>query len=270
MKIILIIVLFLIAFAGVFLLRSKKSMDIREVIERNDKLNEYIIKKEKRLRSYGAEFFIKDGITLSRWYVYKLLMGLVFMMIAFFLAAIFEAPIKFPFLLIGFVVGFFILDLYLKLSNKKSNTDMLFDVMEMSRSVLYSIRGGQYISDALKLAVLVVSNKRLKKAMIEVNMNLSSNQPIDKCLEELEQSFDNAEISAFATVIRSLMTTGQVEEALKALESNITREQAGVNKRRLVILENRTMMYVILIAVSILLLLLYCIVCKIMELQIMF
>ena len=268
MKILVILVVFLIVFAGVFLLRYKTN--IQDTLKRNDELSDYIEKKEKKLRSYGAEFFVKEGITLTNWYIYKLLMGLVFMVIAFFLTAVFDAPIKSPFLILGFLSGFFVLDLYLKLSNKKSNTDMLFDIMEMSRSVLYSIRGGQYISDALKLAVLVVSNKRLKKSMIGVNMNLSSNQPIDKCLEELERNFDNAEISAFATVIRSLMTTGQVEEALKALESNISREQAGVNKRRLVILENRTMMYVMLIAVSILLLLLYCIVCKIMELQIMF
>ena len=86
----------------------------------------------------------------------------------------------------------------------------------------------------------------------------------------MELSFSNGEISAFCTVIKSLQTTGQVDESLKTLENNIEREQAGVNKRRLVILENKTMMYVMMIAFDILGVILYCIIMKLLEMQIAF
>jgi len=60
------------------------------------------------------------------------------------------------------------------------------------------------------------------------------------------------------------------EQEISTLENNIEREQAGVNKRRLVILENKTMMYVMMIAFDILGVILYCIIMKLLEMQIAF
>ena len=66
--------------------------------------------------------------------------------------------------------------------------------------------------------------------------------------------------------IKSLQSTGQVDEALRTLESNIEREQVSVNKRRCMILEHKTMMYVIFIAMDIMAMILFCIIMKLFEL----
>lgn len=66
------------------------------------------------------------------------------------------------------------LDLILRLKNKASNDEMMPDIMEMSRSVLYGKRGGQYIADALKDSVIVVENKRLKTALLRLRNDLES------------------------------------------------------------------------------------------------
>ena len=168
------------------------------------------------------------------------------------------------------VIGFFALDFILRLQNKSSNDEMLSDIMEMSRSVLYGKRGGQYIVDALKDAVIVVENKRLKTALMNLRNNLDSGISLNECLDDLEMSFSNGEISSFCTVIKSLQSTGQVNEALRTLENNIEREQVSVNKRRCLILEHKTMMYVIFIAMDLMLMILYCIIMKLLALQIMF
>ena len=164
------------------------------------------------------------------------------------------------------VVGWLFLDLILKAQNKSSNDEMMPDIMEMSRSVLYGKRGGQYIADALKDAVIVVENKRLKTALMRLRNDLDAGRSLDECLDELEMSFSNGEISAFCTVIKSLQSTGQVDEALRTLENNIEREQVSVNKRRCMILEHKTMMYVIFIAMDILAMILFCIIMKLFEL----
>ena len=173
-------------------------------------------------------------------------------------------------LLFSFVLGWFFLDVLLKAKNKASNDEMMPDIMEMSRSVLYGKRGGQYIADALKDAVIVVENKRLKSALLKLRTDLDAGKSLEECLSDLERSFSNAEISSFCTVIKSLQVTGQVDEALKTLEQNIEREQISVNKRRCLRLEQKTMLYVILIAMDILAMILYCIIMKLMELQIGF
>ena len=172
--------------------------------------------------------------------------------------------------MIAAVAGWFFLDLLLRLQNKSSNDEMMPDIMEMSRSVLYGKRGGQYIADALKDSVIVVENKRLKTALMKLRNELDSGRSLDSCLDELEMSFSNGEISSFCTVIKSLQSTGQVDEALRTLENNIEREQVSVNKKRCIMLEHKTMMYVIFIAMDILAMILYCIIIKLLELQLGF
>ena len=232
---------------------------------------EFMHKKQIALKKQGADVFLSDGITVGQWYLYKTMIGAVFAFIALLITKGFMNSNLSPVItVLAGAVGWLFLDMYLRIANKSSNDEMMADICEMSRSVLYGKRGGQYIADALKDAVVVVENKRLKTALIKMRNDLEGGKAINNCLDDLELSFSNGEISAFCTVIKSLQTTGQVDESLKTLENNIEREQAGVNKRRLVILENKTMMYVMMIAFDILGVILYCIIMKLLEMQIAF
>lgn len=231
----------------------------------------FILEKQIWLKKMGASIFLRDQLTVSQWYLAKVLMSLLLGGIAFFVAGpIFKSDAaKMIAVVVGFI-GFFLLDFELRLQNKSSNDEMLSDIMEMSRSVLYGKKGGQYIVDALKDAVIVVENKRLKTALMNLRNNLDSGVSLNDCLDELEMSFANGEISSFCTVIKSLQATGQVNEALRTLENNIEREQVSVNKRRCLILEHKTMMYVIFIAMDLMLMIMYAIIMKLLALQIGF
>ena len=230
----------------------------------------FVARKQLNLKKSGADIFLSDGITVSQWYLYKAIIAAVCALIALMIAKLVGSGASEIIAAAVGIIGWFFLDLYLRFSNKSSNDEMMADICEMSRSVLYGKRGGQYIADALKDAVLVVENKRLKTALIKLRNDLDSNMSMDEALEEFERNFSNGEISAFCTVIKSLQSTGQVDEALNTLENNIEREQVGVNKRRCVILENKTMMYVMMIAFDILAVILYCIIMKLLDMQIAF
>lgn len=242
-----------------------------ERIKNSKGFTRFVYEKQIQLRKMGAEVLLKDQISVSQWYLFKGLMAGMFAMIAFFISAgIFKSDAAKPISLVAGIIGWLFLDLMLRLKNKASNEEMMPDIMEMSRSVLYGKRGGQYIADALKDAVIVVENKRLKTALLKLRNDLESGGSLDDCLDELELSFSNGEISSFCTVIKSLQSTGQVDEALKTLESNIEREQISVNKKRCTMLENKTMMYVIFIAMDLMAMILYCIIMKLLEMQIGF
>lgn len=232
---------------------------------------EFIYQKQIWLKKMGADVFLSDGITVGHWYLYKTVFAGLCSIITFYVSkGVMHSSSAQLFTILAAAIGWSFLDVYLKLMNKSSNEEMMADICEMSRSVLYGKRGGQYIADALRDAVMVVENKRLKMSLIRLKNNLDGGMSLDECLDEMELSFDNGEISAFCTVIKSLQSTGQVDESLKTLENNIEREQIGVNKRRCVILENKTMMYVMIIAFDILGVILYCIIMKLLEMQIAF
>ena len=277
------VLLFLVLFAAVFAfvqsvvliaLHTSQKEEARKQIKKVKEakgFKEFMIRKQIALRKHGADVFLSDGITVSQWYLYKTMIGAVFAFIALLITKGFMNSSLSPVItVLAGIAGWLFLDMYLRIANKSSNDEMMPDICEMSRSVLYGKRGGQYIADALKDSVVVVENKRLKTALIKMRNDLEGGKAINDCLDDLEMSFSNGEISAFCTVIKSLQTTGQVDESLKTLENNIEREQAGVYKRRLVILENKTMMYVMMIAFDILGVIHYCIIMKLLEMQIAF
>lgn len=250
---------------------EKEARKQLEAIKNSDVVMRFLLEKQITLKRMGAGVLLKDQMSVGQWYLSKLLFVFSFGLCSFFmLQGLGIHSFKKGILLFSFVLGWFFLDVLLKAKNKASNDEMMPDIMEMSRSVLYGKRGGQYIADALKDAVIVVENKRLKSALLKLRTDLDAGKSLEECLSDLELSFSNAEISSFCTVIKSLQVTGQVDEALKTLEQNIEREQISVNKRRCLRLEQKTMLYVILIAMDILAMILYCIIMKLMELQIGF
>ena len=242
---------------------AKEAKKKIEKIKHSSAVTRFMLEKQIELKKMGAGILLKDQMTVSQWYLYKGLMAGLFGLITFFVTrGVIKTDLSKPLTALAAVVGWLFLDLILKAQNKSSNDEMMPDIMEMSRSVLYGKRGGQYIADALKDAVIVVENKRLKTALMRLRNDLDAGRSLDECLDELEMSFSNGEISAFCTVIKSLQSTGQVDEALRTLENNIEREQVSVNKRRCMILEHKTMMYVIFIAMDILAMILFCIIMK--------
>ena len=242
-----------------------------ENLKKGRHFQEFVLRKQIKLKKYGADIFVRDGILVSQWYLYKALFASVAGVITFVLSVkVFHADAGYIITAAVTAFAWFFLDLYLSLENKQSNEAMMPDICEMSRSVLYGKRGGQYIIDAIKDACIVVENKRLKMGMIKLRSNLDAGRNLEESLNEFEMSFTTPEIESFCTVIKSLQTTGHVEEALKTLENNIERGQAGVNKRKCIVLENKTMVYVLLIAFDLLIMILYCIIMKLLDMQIAF
>ena len=268
---VLFVTLFMFVQGGYYLYKgttpAKEAKKKIEKIKHSSAVTRFMLEKQIELKKMGAGILLKDQMTVSQWYLYKGLMAGLFGLITFFVTSgVIKTDLSKPLTALAAVVGWLFLDLILKAQNKSSNDEMMPDIMEMSRSVLYGKRGGQYIADALKDAVIVVENKRLKTALMRLRNDLDAGRSLDECLDELELSFSNGEISAFCTVIKSLQSTGQVDEALRTLENNIEREQVSVNKRRCMILEHKTMMYVIFIAMDILAMILFCIIMKLFEL----
>lgn len=279
MIIVLFMILFVLCFSiaqGIVYLMSgttpaKEAKKKIESVKNSSIVRGFVTEKQIMLKKMGAGVLLKDQMTVSQWYLYKAIVAVAFGFICFFITeGVMNLDIGKGLAVLAAVLGWFFLDIVLRLQNKSSNDEMMPDIMEMSRSVLYGKRGGQYIADALKEAVIVVENKRLKSSLMKLRNDLDSGKSLDDCLDDMEMSFSNAEISSFCTVIKSLQSTGQVDEALKTLESNIEREQVSVNKRRCIMLEHKTMMYVIFIAMDILAMILYCIIMKLLELQIGF
>ena len=182
-----------------------------ENLKKGRHFQEFVLRKQIKLKKYGADIFVRDGILVSQWYLYKALFASVSGVITFVLSVkVFHADAGYIITAAVTAFAWFFLDLYLSLENKQSNEAMMPDICEMSRSVLYGKRGGQYIIDAIKDACIVVENKRRKMGMIKLRSNLDAGRSLEESLNEFEMSFTTPEIASFCTVIKSLQTTGHL------------------------------------------------------------
>ena len=178
---------------------AKEAKKQIEKIKNSQGFIRFIYDKQIQLKKMGAGVLLKDHMTVSQWYLFKALMAGLFGLIAFFISAgVFKSDMAKPISVAAGVMGWFFLDLFIRIKNKASNDEMMPDIMEMSRSVLYGKRGGQYIADALKDSVIVVENKRLKTALLRLRNDLESGLSLDECLDELELVFQMARYQAFA------------------------------------------------------------------------
>jgi Flp pilus assembly protein TadB len=198
----------------------------------NEKRLDRLQAKDITLRKKGVDYFlIKDNFSCEKWYEYKALSALIGAIILFGgMSVSVSRTAAIPAGVVGAVVGWFMLDIILNAENKSSNDKMLSDIMEVSRSILYGNRSGQYIADSLKNACTIVENDRLKTTLIQMRIHLESGANLRDALSELASHFDNPEIDALCTVIRSLQETGQANDALDTLKENVQREQKTVNE----------------------------------------
>ena len=264
-------ILYVLVFLAMFLFVQgivfyKNNINLMKIAEdkvkefkKTEEYNSWVNRKYAYLLKSGVDIFLlKDGVTIVRWYTYKAITGLVMALIGMVLTAVFGIP--FPKMIVAavlFVAGFFFYDLMLYFQNKSSNEAMMPDIMEMSRSILYGMRGGQYISSAIKDAILVVENERLKVSLMRFQNDLDSSRTLTDCLDRFEMHFDNPEISAFCTVVKSMQETGQFNEAMAILRSNIEREEASVNERRCKALDSSVNIRVFSIFVGVIVCLVY-------------
>lgn len=239
-------------------------------VKENPKNVKWAARKYSELVRNGAKEYVSKDITLARWYIYKTVMGAVGFSIAFMICKLTgrgQAPV------IGIAVGligFFFLDIMVRTQNSAENDRMLPDIAEMSRSIMYSVKGGRYISDAIIDSTQVVENTRLKTALIALDGDIQKGQALTQALDDFEAKFNNLDIQALVAVIKSLQTTGQINDALDSLEHNTERAQQTVDKKKAQSLEDKTMLYVMLIAFDLVMIIMFCVGVKIMSMVDMF
>ncbi|MFV0364413.1 MAG: hypothetical protein ACK5LL_15190, partial [Suipraeoptans sp.] len=143
----LVAVLFVAVFVSVqgvvFLLKgttpAREATNKMKKIKHSSVVTRFVLEKQLSLKKMGAGILLKDQMTVSQWYLYKALMaGLFGMICGFITGGVIRSEFAKPLTIFVVVIGWLFLDIILRVQNKSSNDEMMPDIMEMSRSVLYA------------------------------------------------------------------------------------------------------------------------------------
>ena len=199
----------------------------------------------KFLKNTGAVFMFGDAATPVMFLVMKLLAFLLLLMVG----------VSFDSVLVGVllgILGFFLPDLLLNLSNSMDNDAMLPDIKCIYDTLKIQTKAGVFLSAALCECYLAVKNRRLKSALLELTNDISTRRDIEDALERFNEKFDCGQIDIFCIVIRQSMESGRSVKVLEDLSLQMNDLQRAINTKEKEALDRKVQVIELLLFVGLL------------------
>lgn len=157
---------------------------------------------------------------------------------------------------VGMILGFIVPDYIFKESNNSDNKKMMDDIKNIYDTLRIQTKAGVYITSVLTDCYLVVQNKRLKKALLELTSDIIAKNDINEALDDFASKFTNEYITTLATIIKQSLQTGQASKLFEDIKEQINdieaalilREKERINSQVVAV---QALIYVSIIIVSI-------------------
>ena len=179
---------------------------------------------QKFLKTRGAIYMFEEMATPVTFLLVKLLAFLLLFMVGISFDSI-------PAGLILGVLGFFMPDILLNVSNSMDNDTMLSDIKCIYDTLRIQTKAGVFLSASLCECYLAVKNRRLKSALLELTNDISTRREIDDALEPFNEKFDFGQIDIFCIVIRQSMESGRSVKVLEDLSLQMNDLQRAINMK---------------------------------------
>lgn len=187
---------------------------IENKIKSSSKGVEFYENLDLKLRKNGMKFKFKE-ITPIKFILFNIISSLV----VFLFLLIFSKDIFIG--MIGAIAIVVFINRLIVMQNKYENEKMLNDLKALFSSVKTQMKAGSHLTDALGEGYLVVANRRLKAALLDLNNNLLIDKDIFITLDKFKSNFDNSYIETFCILISQASKSGQTLQMLEDLNKKI-------------------------------------------------
>lgn len=179
--------------------------------------------KYRRLQIYlskkGVNFMMKRTVDPIEFIGIKIIVGAIAAIISFMIGGA-------VMMIIFLIVGYYIPNIIVYLSNKSDNKSMLPDIKEIYEILKLKTESGLFLTDSLLQCFKVAQNSRLKAGLLSLTSEIKAKNNIQDALQNFEIKFDNKYIVSFAGVIRQGFETG---DTLSSID-NISKQLISVQK----------------------------------------
>ena len=200
---------------------------------------------QKFLQTRGAVYMFGDMATPVTFLLIKLLAFLLLFMVGLSFKSV---PAG---LLLG-MIGFFMPDILLNVSNSMDNDTMLSDIKCIYDTLRIQTKAGVFLSASLCECYLAVKNRRLKSALLELTNDISTRRDIDDALERFNEKFASGQIDIFCIVIRQSMESGRSVKVLEDLSLQMNDLQHAINLKEKEALDRKVQVIELLLFVGLL------------------
>lgn len=163
-------------------------------------------------------------------------------------------------LLIGCILGFYLLRVLLNINNTKDNDKIVEDLQSIYENIKINTESGVFLTEALNSCYKVASCDRLKKALYEMITDIMVKQNVMDAIEDFKLKFNSVHIDTFCTVLRQGYETGDTMTALSSVTQQLISIQKAVEIKRKQRLENDITKVMLIILIAIMVVVMYAVV----------
>lgn len=149
--------------------------------------------------------------------------------------------------------GFFLLTLIGIANNSSDNNALLEDIKQVYDTLRIQTKAGVFLTSALSECYLVVRNKRLKKALIELANDLLIKNDVATAADEFQGKFKNQYVDSMAVILKQSQESGRAAQMFDDIQGQIDDIQAAINLKEKAKIKNQiticqTMVYIAILA----------------------
>lgn len=179
---------------------------------------------EEKLSSRGIKFRMGANFSPFDYMVLRILFALLFGFLGMLIEPILILPLA--------VAGYYVVAWYFKHEDKYDNGEMLEDIGNMYGIVAIQLKNSVYLADVIYECALAVKYKRLKQALLELNMEYKQFADIRAAADSFRRKFNNEHIDMFAKTIEQAENSGDAVELFRDMESQISGINEALNMRK--------------------------------------
>lgn len=233
----------------------------RELLyESNSKLSKFIRLKPKtynKLQIYlsqvGVNYLLKRVVDPVEYEFVNVLLAFAFGTLGYCFFGLIG-------LLLGCILGFFILRILLDINNSRDNDKIVEDLQSIYENIKINTESGVFLTEALNSCYKVASCDRLKKALYEMITDIMVKQNVMDAIEDFKLKFKSVHVDTFCTVLRQGYETGDTMAALSSVSQQLLSIQKAVEIKHKQRLENDIMKVMLVILIAIIIVIMYAVV----------
>lgn len=177
----------------------------------------------------GATFVFGELATPLNYLLLRAAVGVFALMIGLSFAG--QNPLYLLLTLAIAIIATYIPGWLLNLSNSDDNTAMLEDLKSVYATLRIETHAGVYLAQALSECYLVVSNRRLKAALLDVTNDIFAHNDVGSAMDTFGQKFDNRYIDMFVVTIKQSLESGRSEQILTDVSDEMANVQKEINDK---------------------------------------
>lgn len=232
----------------------------RELYESNSKLSKLIRLKPKtynKLQIYlsqvGVNYLLKRVVDPVEYEFVNVLLAFAFGTLGYCFFGLIG-------LLLGCILGFFMLRILLEINNSRDNDKIVEDLQIIYENIKINTESGVFLTEALNSCYKVASCDRLKKALYEMITDIMVKQNVMDAIEDFKLKFKSVHIDTFCTVLRQGYETGDTMTALSSISQQLISIQKTVEIKHKQRLENDITKVMLVILIAIIVVVMYAVV----------